>query len=93
VGLDQQLLVLLGDLCGNPGDNLVGDVVDVSASLGSADAVHETDLVELAVTQARNDLPPLALLLYDLWQLLVLISLEIEVDVLTEVGNIDLLSV
>jgi len=50
MGLDDKLLVFLLDCCVDLVDYLVNDVVDMSATLGCADAVHEGNLLELAIT-------------------------------------------
>jgi hypothetical protein len=46
-------------------NNLVGDVVDMRSTFGRANAVHEGDLLELAITKTSNDLPPFMLVFND----------------------------
>ena len=67
-------LHLLLDGLGESLADLVGDVVDVSAASGGADAVDKTHLLELAVGQAAVDFPPRVLLLLDLERRRLLLS-------------------
>ena len=39
-------------------DDLVGNIVDMRASLDCANGVDKADLLELAITQRADDFPP-----------------------------------
>ena len=68
VRLDVQLLVFLFERRLDLLDYLVSDVVDMGTAFGGANAVDKGHLLELAIAQTGNDLPPLVFLLDDLWQ-------------------------
>lgn len=84
-----QFLVFFLNGCLQLADNLVSNVVDVSTSLGCTNAVDEGDLLELAVTETGNDLPPFGLFLNDFGEVHVLLIVQVKVTVVNEVLNLD----
>lgn len=64
--LYHKLLVLLLHCGQDLLDDLIGDVLDVSATFVSADGVDERDLLKSSFAQAANDLPAISLSLNDL---------------------------
>ena len=89
VRLNLDLLVFLLDLDHEPLNNLVGDVFDVSATLGRADRVDKGNLLERSIAQTANDLPSVGLNFNDLGQLLVLLVRKVVIGILLKIlgGN------
>ena len=89
VRFDCQLLVLFLNGSHNLCRDLLGDILDVRASLRCANRVHEGDLLEGALAETEDHLPPLSLCLDDLGQLLVLLILQVVVRILHEILAVD----
>ena len=56
---------------------LVGDMVDMSATANRSDAVNKADLRELAVTQAYGHLPSISELLVKQWKRLCALGISL----------------
>ena len=93
MGFDNQFLVFLLNGCLQLAHNLVCYVVHMSTSLGCADAVDEGDLLELAVTETGNNLPPVSFFLNDFGEVHVLLIVQVKVTVVHEVLNLDPLTI
>lgn len=75
--LDHQLLVLGNDFGLHLGNDLVGDVIDMGSSLDGANRICEGHLLELAIAEGCNDLPPIILGLDNFGKLFVLLVLQV----------------
>ena len=82
---DHQLLVLGNDFGLHLGNDLVGDVIDMSSSFDGTNRIGERDLLELAIAEGCDDLPSLILRLDNFGKLFVFLILQVEVAVLGEV--------
>ena len=66
------LLIFCCDFLDDLFDNLICDVLNMSASFGCADRIYKWDLLKSTITQTANHFPPIALFLSNLWQSFVL---------------------
>lgn len=79
--LDIQLFVFLQECGLNSRCNLIGYVFDMSTTFARANCIYKAYLLKLAVTQAADYFPPIAFLIDNLRESLVLNSGQIKVRI------------
>lgn len=56
---------------------LVSEIVHMRTTFDGADRIDKGNLLELAITKGAHDFPSVVTFLYNLWKLLVLLSLKV----------------